>query len=232
LIIDFVLSKRPLVVVFALVLLCAGIYAAQILPLEAYPDIANLQVRVITQVPGKAAEEMERLVTIPLEKELNGIPHADPPRSISIFGLSCITITFEDGVPSFLARQQVLEKIAAADIPANVTPSLDPDASPVGEVYRYTVQSDRWSPMARKEWQDWYLERKFKSVKGVVDVTGFGGPTKVYQVNLDPDRLRALGLTQAQVASAITSGNGSTGGSYIIRNGQDYMVRGLVALGA
>jgi cobalt-zinc-cadmium resistance protein CzcA len=226
-IIDFVLSKRPLVIVFALVLLFSGIYAAQILPLEAYPDIANLQVRVITQVPGKAAEEMERLVTIPLEKELNGIPNADPPRSISIFGLSCITITFEDDVPSFLARQQVLEKIAAADIPANVTPTLDPDASPVGEVYRYTVQSDRWSPMARKEWQDWFLERKFKSVKGVVDVTGFGGPTKVYQVNLDPDRLRALGLTQAQVSNAISSGNGSTGGSYIIRNGQDYMVRGL-----
>jgi cobalt-zinc-cadmium resistance protein CzcA len=227
LVIDFVLSKRPLVVAFAILLLCAGFYAAQILPLEAYPDIANLQVRVITQIPGKAAEEMERLVTIPLEKELNGIPHADPPRSISIFGLSCITVTFEDGVPSFLARQQVLEKIAQADIPPNVSPSLDPDASPVGEIYRYAVISDRWSPMARKEWQDWYLERKFKSVSGVVDVTGFGGPTKIYEVDLDPDKLRALSLTQAQVSTAISSANGSTGGSYIIRNGQDYMVRGL-----
>lgn len=225
--IDFVLNKRPVVVAFALVLLIAGYYAAQALPLEAYPDIANLQVRVITQVPGKAAEEMERLVTIPIEKELNGIPHADPPRSITIFGLSVITVVFEDNVPSFLARQQVLEKIAQADIPSNVTPTLDPDASPVGEIFRYTVESDRYTPMEMKEWQDWVLERKFKSVRGVVDVTGFGGPTKTYQVELDPDRLRALGLTQAQVSQAISSSNGSTGGSYIVRNGQDFMVRGL-----
>src|ERR1700678_2922296 len=120
------LRHRGIVVGFILVLLLTGYYCHRNLPLEAYPDIANMQVRVITQVPGKAAEEMERLVTIPLEKELNGIPHADPPRSISIFGLSCITVTFEDGVPSFLARQQVLEKIAQADIPNGVSPSLDP----------------------------------------------------------------------------------------------------------
>jgi heavy metal efflux system protein len=225
--IDFVLSKRPLVVAFALLILAMGVYAAQILPLEAYPDIANLQVRVITQIPGKAAEEMERLVTIPIEKELNGIPHADPPRSITIFGLSVITVTFDDGIPSFVARQQVLEKISQADIPTGVQPTLDPDGSPVGEVYRYTVQSSHFDPMARKEWQDWYLERKFKSVRGVVDVTGFGGPTKTYQVELDPDRLRSVGITQAQVSQAIQNSNGSTGGSYIVQNDQDYMVRGL-----
>jgi cobalt-zinc-cadmium resistance protein CzcA len=225
--IDFVLNKRPLVVAIALVVLALGVYAAKILPLEAYPDIANLQVRVITQIPGKAAEEMERLVTVPLEKELNGIPHADPPRSITIFGLSVITVTFDDAVPSFVARSQVLEKISQADIPSNIQPTLDPDASPVGEVFRYTVQGSHYNPMARKEWQDWYLERKFKSVKGVVDVTGFGGPTKTFQVELDPDRMRALGITQAQVVNAISSSNGSTGGGYIIESHQDYMVRGL-----
>ena len=225
--IDFVLSKRPLVIAFALLVLACGNLAMSSLPLEAYPDIANLQVRVITQIPGKAAEEMERLATIPLEKELNGIPHAQPPRSVSIFGLSVITVTFDDGVPSFVARQQVLEKISQADIPPNVTPQLDPDASPVGEVFRYTVEGPNWSPMDRKQWQDWVLARKLKSVKGVVDVTGFGGPTKTYQVEIDPARLRALGITQAQMSSAISSSNGSTGGSYIVENGQDYMVRGL-----
>jgi cobalt-zinc-cadmium resistance protein CzcA len=224
---DFVLRKRALVVALTLVLLALGIHSYLALPLEAYPDVANLQVRVITLIPGKAAEEMERLVTIPLEKELNGLPHSEAPRSISLFGLSVITVVFDDEVDPYSARQQVLEKISQADVPSNVTPQLDPNASPVGEVYRYTLGGKHWSPMAKKEWQDWVLDRKFKSVQGVVDVTGYGGPTKTFQVELDPDRLRALGLTQAQLSNAIASSNGSTGGSFIIQNDQDYMVRGL-----
>ncbi len=221
------LQNRGIVVAFVLVLLAAGIYAYKNLALEAYPDVSNMQVRIITQVPGKAAEEVERLVTIPLEKELNGIPHAEPPRSVSIFGLSVVTVIFDDGIPSFMARALVHEKMDQADLPSNVSPQLDPDASPVGEIYRYTVEGKEWSPSARKEWQDWYLERKFKSVPGVVDVTGFGGPTKAYLVEIDPDRMRALNLSQAQVMGAIANSNGSTGGSYIVQNGQDYMVRGL-----
>ena len=225
--VDFVLQRRALVVFIALVLLAAGIYAYTVLPLEAYPDIANLQVRVITQVPGKAAEEIERIVTIPLEKELNGIPRAEAPRSVSIFGLSVITVTFQDGIDPNVARQQVLEKVSQADLPPNVQPQLDPNASPVGEVYRYTVESDKWSPMDRKEWQDWYLERRFKSIPGIVDVTGFGGPTRSFQVELDPASMRSLRITQAQVMNAIAGANGSTGGSYILQNDQNYMVRGL-----
>jgi cobalt-zinc-cadmium resistance protein CzcA len=186
-----------------------------------------MQVRVITQIPGKAAEEVERLVTIPLEKELNGIPHADPPRSVSIFGLSVITVTFDDTIASNVARHWVLEKIGAADLPTGIQPQLDPDASPVGEVFRYTVEGKDWSSRARKEWEDWYLERKFKAVNGVVDSTGFGGPTKVYWVELDPNRMKALSISLSQVESAINSSNGSTGGSYIVRNGQNYMVRGI-----
>lgn len=212
----------------ALILLAAGVVAYQHLPLEAYPDVANMQVRVITQVPGKAAEEVEKLVTIPIEKELNGIPHSDPPRSISIFGLSVVTVVFDDEVDPYVARQQVLERLANADVPDNVKPALDPNASPVGEVFRYTVEGKRlWSSMDRKEAQDWILNRKFKSVPGIVDSTGFGGPTKIFQVELDPGRLRATGLTQSQVADAISSSNGSTGGSYIVRNDQNYMVRGM-----
>src|SRR5271168_3972962 len=193
------LRHRGIVVGYVLVMLCAGFYAYRCLPLEAYPDIANMQVRVITQVPGKAAEEVERLVTIPLEKELNGIPHAEPPRSISIFGLSVITVTFDDAIASNIARHWVLEKIGAADIPTGISPQLDPDASPVGEVFRYTVEGYDWSSRARKEWEDWYLERKFKAVKGVVDSTGFGGPTKVYWVELDPNRMKALNISLSQV---------------------------------
>lgn len=222
-----ILKKRELVIGIALALMYFGVRAYEHLALEAYPDVANLQVRVITQIPGKAAEEMERMVTIPLEKELNGIPDADPPRSITIFGLSVITVVFADGVDPYRARQQVLEKIATADLPPNVTPQLDPNASPCGEIFRYTVESSHWSPMTRKEWQDWVLNRKLKSVPGVVDVTGFGGPTKIYQVELDPDRMRALGISQVQIENAISSSNGSTGGSFIVQNGQDYMVRGL-----
>ncbi len=222
-----ILKKRNVVVFLALCVLFFGYKCYEQLALEAYPDISNMQVRVITQVPGKAAEEVERLVTIPLEKQLNGIPHAEPPRSISIFGLSVITVVFDDDIPSNVARHWVLENIGAADIPQNIQPQLDADASPVGEVFRYTVESKEWSSRARKEWEDWYLERKFKSIPGVVDSTGFGGPTKVYWVEIDPDSLKALNISLSQVESAINSSNGSTGGSYIVRNGQNYMVRGI-----
>jgi cobalt-zinc-cadmium resistance protein CzcA len=226
-VLEKMLEKRNVVVFLALFILFAGYKCYQSLLLEAYPDIANMQVRVITQVPGKAAEEVERLVTIPLEKELNGIPHGEPPRSISIFGLSVITVVFDDSIPSNIARHWVLEKIGAADIPPNIQPQMDVDESPVGEVFRYTVEGNAWSSRARKEWEDWYLERKFKSISGVVDSTGFGGPTKVYWVELDPDRMKALNISLSQVENAITASNGSTGGSYIVRNGQNYMVRGI-----
>lgn len=221
-----ILKKRNVVVFLALCVLFFGYKCHEQLALEAYPDIANMQVRVITQVPGKAAEEVERLVTVPLEKELNGIPHAYPPRSISIFGLSVITVVFED-IPSNIARHWVLEKIGSADIPQNVQPQLDVDESPVGEIYRYTVEGDAWSSCARKEWEDWYLERRYKAVSGVVDSTGFGGPTKVFWVELDPTKMKALNISLSQVETAISSSNGSTGGSYIVRNGQNYMVRGI-----
>jgi cobalt-zinc-cadmium resistance protein CzcA len=220
------LQKRNVVAFLAVALLFFGYKCHEQLALEAYPDISNMQVRVITQVPGKAAEEVERLVTVPVEKELNGIPHAYPPRSISIFGLSVITVVFED-IPSNVARHWVLEKIGAADIPSNITPQLDVDESPVGEVFRYTVEGSQWSSRARKEWEDWYLQRKFKSVNGVVDSTGFGGPTKVYWIELDPDRMKALNISMTQIENAVSSSNASTGGSFIIRNGQDYMVRGI-----
>ena len=167
--ISALVKKRYFVLFILLTVLVGGYFAYQSLPLEAYPDVANMQVRVITQLPGKAPEEVERLVTIPLEKEVNGIPHAKPPRSISIFGLSVITIVFDDEAEPYTARQQVLERISQADIPDYVEPHLDPNASAVGEIYRYTVQGKDWSSRDRKEVQDWLLSRLFKSVDGIVD---------------------------------------------------------------
>ncbi|MBS1999409.1 MAG: efflux RND transporter permease subunit, partial [Cyanobacteria bacterium SZAS LIN-2] len=163
-----ILLNRHLVVFLTLLLVAAGVEAYLHLGLEAYPDVANMQVRVITQVPGKAAEEVERLVTIPIEKELNGIPSSKPPRSISIFGLSVITVVFDDGVDPYIARQQVLERLTQAAVPPDVQPQLDPNASPCGEVYRYTIDSLSLSPMERKEVQDWVMDRKFKSIPGVI----------------------------------------------------------------
>lgn len=225
--IGYLLDKRYVVVVASVLVLVAGFFAYQKLPMEAFPDVANLQVRVITTVPGKAAEEVERLVTVPLEKEMNGIPHSNPPRSVSIFGLSVITVVFDDNTDMYVARQQVLERIAHADLPESIKPELDPNASPVGEIFRYTVEGKHWTAMERKEVQDWLLTRLFKSIDGIIDSTSFGGPTRTYLVELDPVRLRAMGLTQDQVAQALSKSNDSTGGSYIVRNDQRYMVRGL-----
>lgn len=222
-----VLLKRHLVVFLALALVALGVAAYMHLGLEAYPDVANTQVRVITQVPGKAAEEVERLVTVPVEKELNGIPKSRPPRSVSIFGLSVITVVFDDDVDAYMARQQVLERLANADVPAGIQPQLDPNASPCGEVYRYTLEGSQYSTMARKEVQDWVLDRRFKSVPGVIDVTGYGGPSKIFKLEMDPNRLNALHVTQQQVVDAVGHSNGSTGGSYIVQGDEDYMIRGM-----
>lgn len=224
---SWLINKRYFVIFIWLLLIGTGVIAYQSLPLEAFPDIANMQVRVITQVPGKAPEEVERLVTIPIEKELNGIPRSYPPRSISISGLSVVTVVFDDKADPYTSRQQVLERIAHAELPEEVEPQLDPNASPVGEVFRYTVEGQDWSSMDKKEVQDWLLNRLFKAVDGIVDSTGFGGPTKIFLVEIDPGRLRAFGINQSQVAQAISRSNDSTGGSYIVSNDQRYMVRGL-----
>lgn len=224
---DWLIGKRYFVVFLLLVVLASGVIAYRKLPLEAFPDIANMQVRVITQVPGKAPEEVERLVTIPIEKEVNGIPNSKAPRSISIFGLSVVTVVFDDHAEPYTARQQVLERLANVDLPDGIEPEIDPNASPVGEIYRYTLQGRHWSSMDRKETQDWLLNRLFKSVDGIVDSTGFGGPTKIFLVEMDPGKLRAFGVSQNDIRKAIARSNDSTGGSYIVSNDQRYLVRGL-----
>jgi len=219
--------SRLLKVVFTLALLALGYWSFATLETEAYPEFTDPTVRVITQMPGKGAEEVERLVTIPLEKQLNGIPGETGGRSISFLGLSVIETKFEDGTPILQARQQVLERIAQADIPSNVKPSLNPDSGAVGEIYRYTVESKEYSPMELKAIEDWTLENAFKQIPGVIDVTSWGGSTKTYQVKVDPSLLSALHVTLDQVYQALSNSNATTGANYIENNGQAYIVRGV-----
>ncbi len=226
--ITLALKNRGLTLALTTVLLVAGGVAWRFLPLEAYPELADPLVRVITLYPGKGTEEVERAVTIPLEKELNGIPNQTALRSISLYGLSIITMTFRDGTPTTLARQQVLERINDADLPADAEPGLDADAgASVREVYRYTLQSDYYSPMGLRAIQQWELEKAFRQIPGVIAVISQGGPTKTYQVNVDPEGLRAHNLTLRAVFDALSQANFTSGGGFIEKNGQAFIVREL-----
>ena len=223
----FALHQRFITLALALLLTAGGIVSFYRLPIEAYPDVVDVEVDVITLWPGHAAEEVERLVTIALEKELNGVPNLTFLRSISIFGLSNIRVLFADGTDNYWARQQVLERIAQAEIPADAKPQLGPLASAIGEVYRYTLESTSMPLPEVKALQDWTIEREFKKVPGVADVVSWGGGIKQYQVTVDPDRLRAYNLTLKQVFDAVAGNNSNAGGSYIRQGEYALMVRGI-----
>ncbi len=225
--IEFFYRRTWLTVFAVLIIIGGGVWAHSSLETEAYPEFTPPTVRVITLAPGKGAEEVERLITIPLEKELNAIPKEVNLRSISILGLSVISVVFDDDTTQLQNRQQVLERINQADLPDGVQPSLDPDSGGTGEIYRYTLESKYFSPMSRKAIQDWQLERAFKQIPGVIDVVSFGGPTKNFQVNIDAKKLVSYGIPLTQVFQAIQNSNATTGGSYIENNGRAYVVRGL-----
>jgi cobalt-zinc-cadmium resistance protein CzcA len=226
-IVAFALHQRFITLAMVLMLTAVGLVSFARLPIEAYPDVADVEVDVITLWPGHAAEEVERHITLQLEKELNGIAKVTFLRSFSNFGLSNIRILFADGTDNYWARQQVQERIAQAAIPADAKPGLGPLASVIGEVYRYTLQSRSTPLVELKALQDWVLEREFRSVPGVVDVVSWGGGIKQYQITIDPARLRAYNLTLKQVFDAVSANNANAGGSYI-RDGQyALMVRGI-----
>jgi cobalt-zinc-cadmium resistance protein CzcA len=199
------------------------------LPIEAYPDVANVWVQVITQWPGHAAEETEQLVTIPIENQVNGVAQLTNIRSTTIFGLSVVTLIFEDGTDTRIARQQVLEKISQISLPQNLQPILGPDYSPVGQIYFYTLSSTnpRIDLMELKSIEDWVLEKQFKTVPNVVDVSSFGGITREYQVQVDPNRLVAYGLNIAQVEQAVAANNVNAGGGFIERGSQAFNIRAV-----
>jgi cobalt-zinc-cadmium resistance protein CzcA len=225
--VSFALNQRLIVLALALLLAALGVASFYRLPIEAYPDVADVQVDVITIWPGHAAEEVERLITIALEKELNGIAKVTFLRSISNFGVSNIRVVFEDGADNYWARQQVQERIRQAELPADAKPQLGPLSSVIGEVYRYTVESATMPLYELKALEDWTLEREFRKVPGVVDVVSWGGGIKQYQITADPARLRAYNLTLRQVFDAVSNNNANAGGSYVRQGEYALMVRGI-----
>src|SRR5579872_2920761 len=226
-IVQAALRQRFLVLMFTVFLAVAGIISFQRMPVDAYPDLSPPMVELITQWPGHAAEEVERLVTLPLELELNGVPRVVFMRSISLYGLSDITLTFDDSADDYFARQVVFQRISQAQLPSGVIPTMAPLFSPSGLVYRYVLESPDRTPQELKTFEDWVVEREYRSVPGVADDSGFGGTTMQYQVLLDPTQIYAYHLSVPQVMNALAANNGNAGGGFYSQGGQFYYVRGL-----
>jgi len=230
--VDFALANRFLVLAGAILMFAWGIVSFIRLPVEAYPDVANNYVDVIAQWPGISAEQIEQQVTIPLETVMNGIPGVAHVRSWSIFGLSTVEMVFGEDTTDFENRERVLERLSQVTMPPGVVPQMGTDWSPVGQIYFYTVQSKNpeYDPMNLKTLETWVIEKNLKSVPGVVDTNPFGGPTREYQVRLDPNKLVSYGLSLAQVEQQLSNNNANGGGSFIIAGLQQINVRevGLV----
>ncbi|MBX9687552.1 MAG: CusA/CzcA family heavy metal efflux RND transporter [Candidatus Obscuribacterales bacterium] len=224
------LKGRYLTLLSALCLIIAGLVAWKLLPIEAYPELSNPQVRIITLVPGKGSEEIERLVTIPIEKELYGIPGQTAVRSVSLYGLAVVICTFNDSVQTFTARQQVLERLHQARLPDGVSPGLEPDVGSLREIFRYSLISPYYSAMGLRAIQQWDVEKLFRQIPGVIGVISQGGQTKTYQVNVDPLKAKARGISLRQIFDAVARCNGTTGGGFLEKNGNALIVReiGLV----
>jgi cobalt-zinc-cadmium resistance protein CzcA len=224
--IQLAIRQRVLVLIAAIVMLAWGAFSFTQLPIEAYPDVMNTEVVVITQWPGHAAEEVEKQVTIPLEISLYAVPHISSLRSRSLFGLSAVYLTFDDDVDDYFARDQVNQALTGVSLPNGLQPSMQPMESAAGEIMRYVVVGN--VPLSKlKEIQDWTLYREFHSVPGVADVAIFGGTTKEYQVQLDRRKMDNYGVTTAQVEQAITNSNANGGGNYIFRGSETVVVRGI-----
>jgi cobalt-zinc-cadmium resistance protein CzcA len=226
-IVQFALRQRFLVLMLAVLLIFAGSISFQRMPVDAYPDLSPPMVEVITQWPGHAAEEVERLVTLPTEVEMNGVPKMEIQRSISLYGLSDVILTFDEDTDDYFARQVVFQRLSEVTYPAGVSPSLAPLSSPSGLVYRYVLESPDRTPQELKTFEDWVIERAYKQVRGVADDSGFGGTVMQYQVLLDPARLYGYHITVPQVIQQLSVNNANTGGGFYSQGGQFYYVRGL-----
>ena len=226
-IVHFALRQRFLVLMVTALMVIAGAWSFRQMPVDAYPDLSPPMVELVTQWPGHAAEEVERLTTLPLELAMNGTPHLRVMRSISLYGLSDVKLTFDETVDSYFARQLVFERMSDARLPQGVTPSMAPLFSPSGLVYRYVIESPDRSPQELHTFEDWIIERAYRSVPGVADDSGFGGPTMEYHVLLDPARLYNFHIPIVQVLNALQANNANTGGGFYTQGGQFYYVRGL-----
>jgi heavy metal efflux system protein len=225
--VHFALRQRLLVLLLVAFIAVGGAISFQHMPVDAYPDLSPPMVEVITQWPGHAAEEIERLVTVPTEVEMNGVPKMAVMRSISLYGLSDVIMTFEDGTDDYFARQVVFQRLSEVTYPTGVTPTLAPLASPSGLVYRYVIESPDRTPQELKVYEDWVIEREYKQVPGVADDSGFGGTVMQYQVLLDPARLYAYHITVPAVLQQLAVNNSNAGGGFYSQGGQFNYVRGL-----
>jgi cobalt-zinc-cadmium resistance protein CzcA len=226
-IVQAALRQKFLVLMLTAFITVAGVISFQRMPVDAYPDLSPPQVEIITQWPDHAAEEVERLVTLPLELQMNGVPRMVVMRSKSLYGLSDLILTFEESTDSYFARQIVFERLAQATLPTGVIPTLAPLFSPSGLVYRYVLESPDRSPQELKTIEDWVVQRAYRSVHGVADDSGFGGTVMQYQVLLDPARIYGYHLTIPQVITALAANNANAGGGFYSQGGQFYYVRGI-----
>jgi cobalt-zinc-cadmium resistance protein CzcA len=227
--VDFALKNRWMILGATVVLTAWGVISFRNLPIEAYPDVANNYVQIITQWPGRSAEEIERQVTVPIEIQMAGIPHLTHLRSTTLAGLSSLMLIFDDNSTSDVNREHVLERLNQVNLPASLVPQMGTDWSPVGQIYWYTLESTNpaYDAMEKKSLEDWLLEKSFKGVTGVVDVSSFGGPTKEYQIKLDPEKLVAHGLSISQVEQQVAANNTNGGGSFIEQGAQQINVQSL-----
>src|SRR3984885_7677432 len=225
--IDFALNNRFMVLALTILLLVWGAISFHNLPVEAYPDVANNYVQIITQWPGRAAEEVEQQVTIPIEIQMNGLPHLAHLRSDSLFGLSSVMLIFDDSSDNDWNRAKVLERLSQVTLPNGLQPQMGTDWSPVGQIYWYTLKSanPKYDLMELKSIEDWQLEKQFKSVPNVVDVSSFGGTTREYQVRVDPNALVSHGLSIGQVEQQLANNNANAGGSFVESGLQQINVR-------
>ncbi|MEO7044894.1 MAG: efflux RND transporter permease subunit, partial [Ferruginibacter sp.] len=226
-IIHFSLRHRYLVFFLTAVLAALGVWSYQNTPIETFPDVTNTQIIIITQWPGKSAEEVEKFITIPLEVVLNSVQKKENLRTTSSFGLSYVRIIFNDGVDDGFARQQIISRLGNADLPEGVSPEVEPPYGPTGEVYRYTLTGKNSSIRELTTLQDWVLDRQFKSVPGVADVNSFGGEEKIFEISVNPHFLKQYNLSSLDVYSAVSKSNLNVGGDVIERNGQAFVVRGI-----
>lgn len=221
------IQKRWLMLALFFLLGFFGYYSWTRLSIEAYPDIADVTSQVVTQVPGLAAEEVEQQITIPLERSLNGLPGMHVMRSKSTFGLSIITIVFDDGIDDYWARQRIQERLTDVELPYGAQPGLDPLTSPIGEVYRYIIESNSHSLRELTDLQKFVIIPRIKQVSGIADVTNFGGITTQFQIELDPHKLEQYGLSLSEVTETISKNNVSAGGSMLPRGNLAYVIRGI-----
>ena len=226
-IIGFSLKNRYLILFLAGLLIASGIYVFTQMPIEAFPDVTNTEIDIITQWPGQSAEQVEKLVSIPIEIALNPVQHKINLRSTTIFGLSFVKVLFEDNVKDPEARQQVMYLLANANLPTGITPAVQPPTGPTGEIFRYTIESKVRDVRELKTMQDWIIDRRLRAVPGVGDINSFGGKTKAYEITVDPGKLATLGITPLDVFSAVQKTNINVGGDMIIQNNQAFAVRGI-----